>query len=650
MLPINQIDKSKIEQYRDNFDYNGLANYLSQFYIEDAQRQKEYLNYIRQYRSEGNKFKGIMDRANDEQKQAIQFQMGLQNNRLPKTFINSLGQEQENRFTKDYVNKLNNMGGEDSTTLEFMLEGKTVETRGLFGINWWKGNDIQYKDSGFDLFSKGTGYTEQDLINMGVQVTYKDGQTILSVSKDNPYISNIFMGMQYVNTNRSTDDIRNPIDPNQEGEARYKVRGLDAEGNKVQIGASIDIVPVDALAASRDSNLAKIFFLDSKVATAESIYRTLRQAVGGIGDAFSSTQRDWEEDQFNNPKNIYTYNINTNPYTTLNEAKSIYDDFMNNNSDETQVSYEITGIAVNGAARAQLEQQRQAGLISNADYEKALGNLNDSYRLALNQSLHNYNVFSNIYNDDNDDPALYSLDTEQRVNAAEQLHLDINRKDAIFMHAMMGNKVGTMIVIPGDESQDKNAHDDVEKGKERRYFIEDFMKDAAEEAFRRDTKTRAQMELSDMQTYKYDYDIPDVGKIKNVSGETAILESQNGNEQVISRQEALNYLNKAMIYQDAIDMANQNYWYDNGVSRDYINLKNDVNTWSQLSMAEIYPTAWQRYIEALQRAGVRTPNLDDDTPLDEQGEEDRLYLRSLKNQMAAYILRSVGYNFNNNEQ
>lgn len=649
MLPINQIDKSKIEQYRDNFDYNGLANYLSQFYIEDAQRQKEYLDYIRQYRSQGNKFKGIMDRANDDQKQAIQFQMGLQNNRLPQTFINSLGQEQENRFTKDYVNKLNNMGGEDSTTLEFMLEGKTVETKGWFGINWWKGNDIQYKDSGFDLFSKGTGYTEQDLINMGVQITHKDGQTILSVAKDNPNIANIFMGMQYVNTNRSTEDIRNPMDPNQEGEARYKVRGLDAEGNPVQVGASIDFTPDNTRAAVKKEDGIAEFLYDTVVGTGEAIGRTLWQGISGIGDLFSSTQRDWEEDEFNNPKNIYTYYTDTNPYTTLKEAKSIYDDFMKSDSDDTQVSYEITGIAVNGAARERLEQQRQAGLISNADYEKALGSLNDSYRLALNQSLHNNNVYSNIFNDDSDDPALYELNTEQRVSAAEQLHLDINRKDAVFMHAMMGNKIGTMVVIPGDKSQDKDIHEG-EKGRERRYFIEDLMKDEAEKAFRQDTKTRAQMELSDMQTYKYDYDIPDVGKIKDVNGESAVLERTDGSEQVINRQVALDYLNRAMIYQDAIDMANQNYWYDNGVSRDYINLKNDVNTWSQLSMAELYPTAWQRYIEALQRVGARTPNLDDDTPLDEQGEEDRLYLRSLKNQMVAYILRSVGYNFNNSEQ
>lgn len=648
MLPISQIDKNQITQYQNNFDYSGLANYLSQFYIEDAAQQKQYLNYIRQYREQGNKINGIMSRATDEQKQALQFQMGLESNRLPQTFINENGEEVENKFTKAYVDSINRAGGEDATSLEFMLEGKVIPTRGLFGINWNKNNDIRYKDSGMDLFLKGTGYTMQDLYNMGVKVTNKDGQTILTVAKDNPNIANIFMGMQYVNTNRDIVNINSPINPDTEGEARYKIRGLDADGNAIQVGASLDFNPDSTQIAGRNDDKLPGFLRQTAIGTAEAIGRTLWQGISGIGDLFSSTQRDWEEDQFNNPKNIYTYNTETNPFYVLKTVKSITDEMMEPQNDEMTVTHNITGIAVNGAARAELERRREAGLISNEDYQKSLNTLNETYRLALNQSLVNYKVYSNIFNSDitdSDDPSLNELNTEQRIEAEERLHLEINDNNTVFFHAMVGDMIGTMVVVPAKKDEDGNAIE----GTERRYFIKDFMKDEAEQAFRRDTKTRSQLELNNMQTYQYSYDIPEVGTIKEVYNDRAVLETNDGREEVIDRATALNYLNKAMVYQDAIDMANQNYWYDNGVERDYVGLKDDINKWSQLSMSELYPTAWQRYIEALQRNKVGTANLDDDTALDEQGENDRLYLRTLKNQMVAYILNAVGYNFNNNE-
>lgn len=647
MLPISQIDKNQITQYQNNFDYSGLANYLSQFYIEDAAQQKQYLNYIKQYREQGNKINGIMSRANDEQKQALQFQMGLQSNRLPQSFINENGEEVENKFTKMYVNSINKAGGEDATSLEFMLEGKVIPTRSWLGINWNKNNDIHYKDSGMDLFLKGTGYTMQDLYNMGVKLTNKDGQTILTVSKDNPNIANIFMGMQYVNTNRDTANINSPINPDTEGEARYKIRGLDAEGNSIQIGASINFKDDSTMIAGRNDDPLP-GALRRVLGIGERIGKTVWQAISGTSDYFSSTQRDWEEDQFNNPKNIYTYDKETNPYYVLKTVKSITDEIMQPQNDEMTVTHNITGIAVNGAARAELERRRETGLISNEDYQKSLNTLNESYRLALNQSLENYRVFSNIFNAENtdsDDPSLNELNTEQRIKTQEQLHLDINDKNAVFMHAMMGDMIGTMIIMPGQ----KNDKGEVIEGTERKYFIPDFMKDEAEKAFRRDTKTRSQLELNNMQTYQYSYDIPEVGTIKEVYNDRAVLETNDGRKEVIDRATALNYLNKAMVYQDAIDMANQNYWYDNGVERDYIGLKDDVNKWAQLSMSELYPTAWQRYIEALQRNKVKIANLDDNVALDEQGKNDRLYLRTLKNKMVSYILGAVGYNFNNNE-
>lgn len=622
MLPISQIDRNQIEQYQTNFDYAGLANYLSQYYVEDAAQQKQYLDLIKQYRHDGNRINAIMNKATDEQKQALQFEMGIERNRLPETFINSNGEVVENKFTRYWRNAVNSEGGEDATSLEFMLEGKTVETKGWFGINWWKGNDLQYEDAGIDLFLKGTGYTMQDLYNMGVKVTNNNGRTILTVSKDNPNLYRIYAGMQFVNTNRTSRNIHNPINPDIEGEARYKIRGLDAEGNPVQIGSSFD----------------------TKGMGIEGAILAIPNAIRELTDVFSSTERDWEENQFNNPKNIYQAPIG-NPASVLHLVKNRTDELRNPDNKTFENTFNIQGIAVNGAARAELERRRESGLISNADYEKSLSNLNETYRLALNQSLANYEVYSNIFNSDNtdsDDPSLNALNTEQRIDAEKELRADINRKEAVFMHAMAGNMIGTAIIIPATYDDDGK-----EKTPEKRYFIKDFFKDKAEKAFRQDTKTRAQMELSDMQTYQYDYDIPEVGKIKNVNNESAILQTDDGNEQVIDRETALNYMNKAMIYQDAIDMANQNYWYNNGVERDYVRLQEDVNTWSQLSMSELYPIAWQKYVEALQRAGVKTANLDDDTPLDEQGENDRLYLRTLKNQMAAYILNAIGYNFNN---
>ena len=645
MLPINQIDKNKIEQYRNNFDYAGLADYMSQYYVSDATQQRKYLDTIRQYRYYGNRINGVMQNATDDQKQALQFKLGLEQNRLPKTFINSNGEEVENKYTKDYVTTINNAGGEDATSLQFMLEGKVVETKGLFGVNWLKSNDLHYNDSGMDLFLKGTGYTMQDLYNMGVQVSNKDGQTILTVSKDNPNIYRIYAGMQFVNTNRDSRDINNLIDPNTEGEARYKVRGLDAEGKPIQIGASFNAVPTTTADIMMHNNINPLLAIPAiNLFIQESGTRLASQVVSGIGDMFSSTERDWEENEFNNPKNIYTLRRTTNPYYVLNQVEDITKDLLNPQTKQLQNTYEIQGIAVNGAARAELERQRNANLISSADYKDRLNTLNETYRYALSQSLGNLEVYSNIFNDeitDSDDPSLNPLNTEQRIDAEEELHSDINNEETVFMHAMVGDMIGTAVIVPATYDENGNK-----KTSEKRYFIKDLLKDKAEAAFRQDTKTRAQMELSSMQTYNYSYDIPEVGKIKNVIGEAAVLERNDGSEEVIDRATALNYMNKAMVYQDAIDMANQNYWYDNGTERDYVRLKDDVNTWSQISMSELYPTAWQKYMEALQRAGAKTVNLDDNTPLDEQGENDRIYLRTLKNQMAAYILNAIGYNFN----
>lgn len=646
MLPYSQIDKNTIQEYRDNFDYAGLANYLSNYYVEDKEKQRKYLGYINQYRNIGNKLNGMMKRATDDEKQAIQFQMGLQRNHLPQTFINSFGEEQDNKYTKQFVDELNATGGEDATTLEFMLEGYTLPTRGWFGINWNKANDIRYKDSGFDLFSKGTGYTEQDLANMGVKVTHKDGNTILSVTKDNPYIANIFMGMQYVNTNRDTRDINNPVDPNQRGVDRYKIRGLDADGNPVQVGSSVEFNAEGFNRAILDSPFSGIMGTSAGAAlsAAASIGNSIADFVGRIPRLFTSDERDYEQDEFRNPENIHTSN-SSRIYNLLNRVRFIYDSFTNPNDTERMTTFSGQGVAIESARRAELEQRRMSGLISNEEYNAELKTYQNEMRLALSQPMGDKEFYSNIYNDDSDDVSLNKLNTQDRVNAEKQLHVDVNRDDVTWYYMQYGDMIGTYIVVPAQTDKNKEVKDGSD-GKERIYFIKDLFKDKAEEALRRDTKTRSQLELSNMQTYEYDYDIPEVGKLKNVTDQSAIIEDLDGEERIIDRTTALNYLNKAMIYQDAIDMANQNYWYDNGDNRDYIGLKNDVNTWAQLSMSELYPTAWQRYIEALQRVGATIPNLDDNSELDEQGESDRLYLRTLKNQMVSYILSKVGYNFN----
>lgn len=613
MQPIKNINRYRLNQYLNNFDYINAADYLGQFYIEDKQQQQQLLNTIRTYRAEGRKIQGMMNRANDDEKQAIQFQLGLASNNLPKTFIDSNNNEVENIYTKNYVEAINNLGGKDATSIDILLEGKDLKRYGLFGIDAFA-KDVHYKDSGFDLFSKGTGLSKEDLINMGVVISEKDNKTILSISKDNKNIGRILTGLKYVNTNRSTDDIYQPIDENTDGISRYKIRGRDEDGNTINVEGS---TTKNALA-----NLPDL-----------------------IGSMFSSTERGWTENDFRNidvHKQVYRNDMT--PWGIIENVDNKVDNLIN--KDYSNQTYQILTTSFQGADLAELQSQHNRGIIDNSTYNTMLNQLNQHYLTELaGESYVNNRMWANIDSaedgkaDVSDEPQLIELDSKSRLNLGEVIHKAVYDKNINFQYAVMGNHIGTYIVIPQIEEKGEI------KQQEIKIFVEDLFKSDAEKALKRDTKTRAAIELSNMQTYGYEFDIPDSGKLMEVTNDGAVLDN-NGYRTSISRDEAINLLNKAFIYQDAIDLGKQNYFNEDGSLRNYLKADEDIDRWSQISMQEIYPNAWNNYIQSLQRNNIGIINVNDNSPMDEQGEADREYVRILKDKMKQYILYSIGALYN----
>ena len=174
----NPFDINKATALQANHRYFELADYLSQY--NDGNKYQRQIGYqqIVTLRQQGRMYNALYNKANNEQRQAIDFLQTISENgtfaRDKSGIINPFGHQ--------YVNIINNLGSNDkqkATTVSVKFEPKVVKKYvdiPLIGKVDWLAKDETYDNNAYDVFLKQNNLTDKQLKSMdGVTVHTANG-------------------------------------------------------------------------------------------------------------------------------------------------------------------------------------------------------------------------------------------------------------------------------------------------------------------------------------------------------------------------------------------------------------------------------------------------------------------------------------------
>ena len=199
---------------------------------------------------------------------------------------------------------------------------------------------------------------------------------------------------------------------------------------------------------------------------------------------------------------------------------------------------------------------------------------------------------------------------------------------------MSGDKFGKLITVTlpnkDDDKPEKAQSVETEDGANKdvkviTLFVPDFDGNEAEQSFRKDTRTRASMELNQMKTYDYNLDIPQEGTLSHRNG-IFTLTNKGGEVKQITDDDAQGLINRKFIQDDILEEA-QNTFYNpstgaslyqdaqgNVNQNAYNNILNRANQLidyrAAQAMQELYPGLIDRANEYKQ-AGLNYKDLED---------------------------------------
>lgn len=418
-----------------------------------------------------------------------------------------------------------------ATSIAIRFEGKVNKRYGLSFDNF--ATDEVYKDSGYDVFLKQTGLTEQDLRNKRIKIS-KDptdaNATIITLDKSNPDFINIIRSL---NTITTTED--------SSGEARYKIAGINSKGKYIKYAN-------DSEATKYEGNSPLNVFTTSDRSKSDGIFydpNYISDSWKALKDIEYKAKRYQEEVE--------------------NKTKKIYKDVA------------VPSIISNtlGARDAEIEKRYAKGLLDSSTYNNLKTQNNAVFERALmNYSLTQYTMYTNDLDSD-DYVTLHNLNkSKDKADTQEIIRNAIGTNRLSFSAAMINGKRGTMITIKPIMSKDTETGNDVEDIKQhtRQIFIENLFNNSVEESINRNTLTKTAYEYSQMLTYGYDLNIPEEGKLKVLGNNQAILTTTSGDEIYINDEKEIKQkIHKAVLIKDAAKNLNYTIFDANGKRRTDIN-------------------------------------------------------------------------------
>ena len=638
-------------QFLNKNDYEGAANYASKSYFKDKNQQARMLDNIKILRNKGRVYNGMMNRATDDQKQALAFKTAMDN---------GTPLDIKNKYYKQYVDGINNLFGNDATSIAIEFDSAKNKRYGRIPVYSeivdliggkgagnvdWLAKDEDYGFSGFQQFLSNMGYSDdasgmQAFNKLGVKRETVNGKTRITVTKDNPNLYKIMMALNNVDTNHLPGNGNKVIQQGIRGEKRFKLAGVDKDGKLIKLqNGNINYAESQSAAWGENNPMTKGF----------------SQLLGTLSEDLTVSDRSQSDDYFVNPDFAYSSTLPEDLGRVPRDKDNIRDQFgtiedvlkKTKNIDKELAAKEeerqkdmtmSTTVAGSlGASMARLESDFSRGLVDAQSYKVYKQTLEDHYENLLSAAdMTQYNVYAtNFGDDDSEDGVQKRLDTKNRQLLNDAIAGAIGNNRLKFSAAIMGNMSGTEITILPKVDTDGNP-----VGKPIKIFVENLFKGSVEESLNRDTKMRALKELNGMEYYGYRYTIPTLGDSEggelgiDPGAQQAYLIHKDGTKTFVDKSKAQDMINRAEILTDFIDAANQTFFDEDGNFKKNTNIEAEVSNWANGATQELYNATYDR-ANLLQSQG-----LDNSLELD--------YLKNKYTLIRNYILNSIGYFDSNN--
>lgn len=566
------LSKKIYNQFISDGDYVGAANYLSRAHFSDPVKQSLVNQAIKKLRTDGRRIQGMMSRADENQRKAFSFLNAVNSNGILPGLNNGTDADgnrraSDNVFSKDYAEakrRLGSQGSKEAESLSIKFGGQT-EKRRLLGLDWLA-KDYEYKTDAFEDMLRRSRLSKNALIKSGAKVKIKDGQYILDISKRNPLFNKVY------NALLSTKGYDNKY--------RFQVAGIDAKGKLIGIGDS------------------------------DKDYINWR----------SRTDITDTDGYYINPTGNNNFEMPNNIVAVANKAIRPVKGIDNDGSKLSTVSSMI--LPFNSARRKQISDALNTGRL-NTELANALvkENSNAIINGLMNADFTQYEMYvTDEENTDDHTTVRHLVDSSnEKANIQDLVRAAISSgkfdPETQVSLGMQGNQTGYVITIPTKMDNDTETGNQIEdiKQNSRQIFIPDFMNGEAEKLFSQNSQTRAMKELASMEMYNYPVDIPQDGRL-NVYNDPSTgkavyqMEYSSGRVQPLTREDALRKVNKMLIVEDGIDLANKQFYDEDGNLRKGIrnkdsslntqfqqDLSRQVDAYVTSAMKELYPNAWDSF-------------------------------------------------------
>lgn len=585
------LSKKIYDKFISDGDFVGAANYLSRAHFSDPVKQQMVNQTIKSLRTDGRRIQGMMSHADDTQRAAYSFLNAVNNNNVLPGLNNGIDSEGNKRkstngFSKAYSEALRNLGSTKTTGAEgisIKFGGKT-EKRTFLGIDWLA-KDVEYNDDAFNDMLKRTHLSKEALLKAGAKIKVQNGQYILDISKRSSLFNKVYDGIRNIK--------------NDKGLYRFQIAGIDAKGNIIKNNESYRPASVMERGELKHQGI--------NVAT----------RVGA-----SSSPIEESDVYYFNPSisMINNFEAPAKAIESANQAIRPVKGMSGDGSGVSTVSSMI--LPFNSARRKQISDALNGGRL-NTELANALVKENNNAIIngLMNADFTQYELYvTDEENPDDHTTVRHSVDSSnEKANIQDLVRAAIasgkfNPETQVSL-GMQGNQTGYVITIPTKMDNDTKTGNRIEdiKQNSRQIFIPDFMNGEAEKLFSQNSQTRAMKELASMEMYNYPVDIPQDGRL-NVYNDPSTgkavyqMEYDSGRVQPLTREDALRKVNKMLIVEDGIDLANKQFYDEDGNLRKGLknkdgslnaqfqqDLNRQVDTYVTSAMSELYPQAWQSF-------------------------------------------------------